>query len=250
MIAGKISKWAGVNPAGKDSLMRWILGAVGLAMLGAGAVRAVSVGGQPGIVVLITAGGVLILSPFVIDRLESVTAGTANVELRFTQKIVELGAPKAAAILGRTDLANLVQSYAFVRAELPIDRFGDARMYLQDLLVERSAAVAQSNKLDPREVRILLADGPAVVRVVAIGLMTGDHSLADGRSIAAAIGEPLSENEQYHALRLASQCWPRLPQQDRRMIHASVRTAEASRAIPLDSDRSLLADALLGLPVD
>jgi len=230
--------------------MKWILGGVGLTALGAGAVRAVWAGGQSGIVILIVAGAILTLSPFVIDRLESVAAGTASVEVRFTQKIAGLGAPKVAAVLGHTALADLAQSYAFAHAELPYDRFADARVYLQDLLVQRSAAVARTDKLNAREVRALLADGPAVIRVVAIGLMTGDPSLADGPSIAGAIGNSLSGNEQYHALLLARQCWPRLSKQERQTVRETVMAAESSGSIPLDTDRHQLADALLALPAD
>lgn len=68
----------------KDTWVKWILGGVGLALLAAGAVRAVAVGGQSGIVIAIIVRAPLIISPFVIDRLESVSAGTTSVEVRFT----------------------------------------------------------------------------------------------------------------------------------------------------------------------
>src|SRR5205814_1346910 len=97
----------------EDLRMKWILGAVGFVLLAAGAARAVATGGQSGIVIVITAGALLAISPFVIDRLESVSAGTASVEVRFTQKVIDLGAPKAAKILQRTALAELAESYSF-----------------------------------------------------------------------------------------------------------------------------------------
>jgi hypothetical protein len=188
-------------------------------------------------------------SPFVIDRLESVSAGTASVEVRFTQKVIDLGAPKVAKILQRTALADLAESYSFVHLELPDDRYHDARVYLQDLLVERAAATAQVEKLDAREVRALLADGSAVIRVLAVGLMSGDTSLADGPSIAAAIGSSQSKNEQYHALRLAERCWNRLPKPDRQAIRVVVEEAVSSGAIRPGNDRRPLAEAILGLPL-
>jgi hypothetical protein len=233
----------------KDANVKWILGGVGLALLAAGAARAVVVGSQSGIVIVVIAGGLLIISPFVIDRLESISAGTASVEVRFTQQVIDLGAPKTAKILRRTALADLAESYSFVHLELPDDRYHDARIYLQDLLVERAAAIAQTEKLDAREVRTLLKDGSAVIRVLALGLMSGDPSLADGASIAAAIGTSRSKNEQYHALRLAERCWTRLPKLDRQTIRVVLEGEVSNNAIPPESDRRQLADAVLKLPV-
>jgi len=230
--------------------MKWILGAGGLVLLVAGTVRAVMVGSQPGIAILIISGGVLALSPFLIDRLESVSAGSTSVEVRFTQQVTSLGAPKAADVLGHTTLPALIDSYSFVHQELPYDRFRDARVYLQDMLVERAAAVAQNQKLDSREIRTLFAEGSTVQRVLAIGLMTGDLSLADGASITAAIAKPDSGNEQYHGLRLAQRCWPRLNHTSRLMIRSAIEDAIASGAILADSDRRMLAEEVLALPVD
>lgn len=234
----------------KNTTVKWILGGVGLALLAVGAVRAVTAGGQSGIVVVIIVGALLVISPFVIDRLESVSAGTTSVEVRFTQKVIDLGAPKVAKVLQRTALADLAESYSFVHLELPDDRYHDARVYLQDLLVERAAATAQTEKLDAQEVRTLLSDGSAVIRVLAVGMMSGDPSLADGPSIAAAIGASQSKNEQYHALRLAERCWHRLPKLDRQTIRVVVEEEVSSGAIPPDGDRRLQADAILGLSLD
>jgi len=228
--------------------MKWLLGAVGLALLAAGTVRAILAGGQPGIITLIAAGGVLVLSPFVIDRLESVSAGTGTVEVRFSQQVIELGAPRTGKVLAQTGLAALADSYAFAHQELPPDMFPDARVYLQDLLVNRSVGTAQARKLDAREVRTMLREGSPVMRVLAVGLMIGDTSLADGASVAGAIAASRSANEQYHGLCLARQCWPGLGKSDRQLIRAAVENAVEEGAIPPDTDRRPLAEALLGLP--
>lgn len=60
----------------KNTRVKWIVGGVGLALLAVGAVRAVAAGGQSGIVIVIIAGALLIVSPFVIDRLESVSGSS------------------------------------------------------------------------------------------------------------------------------------------------------------------------------
>jgi hypothetical protein len=228
--------------------MKWFLGAAGLALLAAGAVRAVVTGGQPGIIILIISGGVLVLSPLIVDRLESVSAGATSVEVRFSQQVASAGAPKAAGLLAQTTLPALVESYALVHQELPYDTFPEARVYLQDLLVDRAAAVAQVQKLDSREVRLLFAEGSAVQRVLALGLMTGDPSLADGASIAATVASPRSGNEQYHGLRLAVACWSRLERADRLAIRGAIEDAIASGGMA-GSDRRELADQVMALPV-
>lgn len=227
--------------------MKWLLGALGLTLLAAGTVRAILAGSQPGIITLVVAGGVLVLSPFVIDRLESVSAGTGTVEVRFSQQVIELGAPKTGRVLAQTGLAALADLYAFAHQELPADRFPEARVYLQDLLVDRSAATARAQKLDAREVRTLLREGSPVMRVLAIGLMIGDTSLTDGASVAAAITDSQSANEQYQGLSLARQCWPRLPKTDRQVVRAAVENAVEEGMIPPGTDRRPLADALLSL---
>jgi hypothetical protein len=231
----------------KDAWMKWLLGLAGLIMLGIGTSLAVLAGGATAIMILVIAGGILALSPFLVDRLDSVSAGATSVEVRFTREVTDSGAPKTAGILGQTNLPELVQSYAFVHQELPYDRFRDARVYLQDLLVRRAAAIAQTHKLDAREIRTLFAEGPAVLRVLAIGLMTGDPSLADGTTIAAAISAPQSRNEQYHGLDLAQRCWPQLRRTDRQVIRAAVEDAVAQGGIPADSDRHTLVERVLSL---
>lgn len=199
---------------------------------------------------MIIVSGVLLVSPFVIDRLESVSAGTASVEVRFAQHVIDLGAAKTRKLLAQTGLDTLADSCAFAHRELPTDRFCEAQVYLQDLLVERARAVAQSRKLDAREVRMLFREGSMVIRVLTIGLMTGDTSRADGTSIAMAIGEPLSDNEQYHGLRLAQRCWAHLGQRDRQAISAASENAigDLSARRP-GGDRLTIAKALLDLPV-
>ena len=121
-------------------------------------------------------------------------------------------------------------------------------MYLQDLLVERAAAIAQTHKLDAREVRTLYADGSAMMRVLAVGLMTGDPSLADSATIVTAISAPLSGNEQFHGLDLALRSWPQLGQADRQVIHGAINGAVTGGSIPADGDRYALAERILSPP--
>jgi hypothetical protein len=224
---------------------QWAVGVVGVALLGVGVVRAVQAGSGTGNVTLLVVGAVLLLSPFFIDRIVGFSVSSTSIEVRLTQEISSLGAPGTAQILQRTALADFAESYAYIREELAGTRFDDARVYLQELLVQRSAAIARREKFKAAEVRKLFKNGSPIMRVLALGLMHGDQSLADGPTLTSAIAESRSANEQYHGLELAAQCWRGLDAPDRRAIHQAVTNS----GIPPGSDRRPLADAVLALPV-
>lgn len=85
-----------------------------------------------------------------------------------------------------------------------------------------------------------------MMRVLALGIMQGDPSLADGATIVSAISESRSANEQYQGLKLARLSWNTLSKADKQAIRAAI---EASPYIRPDPDRRLLATELLELPV-
>src|SRR5215467_8376263 len=89
-----------------------LLGVVGLALLAAAAARAIYISSGAGIVTLLIIGAVLLISPFVIARVERLSGNNAGSDLEFTREIAELGAPNLARILGQTDLARFAESYA------------------------------------------------------------------------------------------------------------------------------------------
>jgi hypothetical protein len=225
---------------------RFILGVIGLVVLAAGVIKVVSVSGAAAAIALLAAGVLLLSIPFVIDRLERFSVTTAGVEFRLTREISELGAGKTAAILERTDLAGFADSYALIHDELSDEKHKAAKTHLLDRLVERSASIARREKFEAGEVRKLFSGGTPMMRVLTLGLMEGDPSLADGPTILSAIVDFRSRNEQYHGLWLAQRCWRRLAHSERRAIQTAV--AEDT-GIPPDSDRRPLADAVLSLPL-
>ena len=89
-----------------------LLGAVGLALLAAAAARVIYTSSGAGIVTLLVIGAVLLISPFVIARVERLNANSAGFELPLTREIAELGAPNVARILDQTDLARFAEAYA------------------------------------------------------------------------------------------------------------------------------------------
>lgn len=222
----------------------WLLAISGAALTGAGAYKIVGTSGSSGVIAAVIAGSLLLVSPFVIHRVEQLSVTPSGLDMRFTKEIADLGAPKTARIIDRSDLAWYAQSYSFVHEELSDRSYLDAKTHLQDVLVERAAAVARRNKFDASEVRTLFRNAAPTMRVLALGLMQGDPSLADVPSIVDAIESPRSANEQYQGLKLALQSWPRLSAPCR----AAVRTAiEESPDIKAGSSRRKVADQILAL---
>ncbi len=225
---------------------RWLFGAIGIVLLAIGAIRVNAKASEGGVVALVVAGVVLLISPFIIDRLENLSVSGSGFEIRLSRTIVELGAPDTARVLESTGLAGFAESYALIYEELQLPSFQAAKIYLQDLLVERAAAIARRQKLKASEVRVLFREGSPMMRVLALGLMEGDPSLADGATIASAIIDSRSGNEQYHGLKLARTCWRQLSASERTTIRVGIAD---SPHIGADSDRRVVADEVLSLPV-
>jgi hypothetical protein len=247
MGVGSYCVWGYAGDAG--ALVRlaakWSASVVGIAMLAAGVIRSVQADSSAGNIALLIIGAGLLLSPFFIDRITGVSISPASFEIRLAREISDLGAPATAVVLERTDLAGFTQSYAYVHEALSDPRFRDARIHLQDLLVQHSAATAGREKFNANEVQRLFRDGSPIMRVLALGLMKGDRSLADSATIISAIGSPRSRNEQYQGLKLAELCWPSLPKTDQQAIHHAIR----SSGISAGSGRRRVADAVLDLQV-
>jgi hypothetical protein len=225
---------------------RLLIGAIGLGLLVVGAVKAVAVAGDAGAIALVVAGTLLVISPFIIGRVERLSVTTTGFELRLSREMSELGAPKTAQALEHSELARFAESYAFIHKELRDPKYRDAKIHLQDLLVERAAELAGREKMDAMEVRALFKNGSPMMRVLTLGLMQGDTSLADGATILSAIADSRSANEQFQGLKLALHCWHNLATSDRHAIRAAVAD---NPYIKPGTDRQSLADNLLALPV-
>ncbi|GAB3076336.1 hypothetical protein [Micromonospora schwarzwaldensis] len=219
---------------------------LGLASLVAGAHSVVVGRESTGATALITVGAVLLLSPLLLHRVERLRLGAEGVELSLSQEFVSLGAPEAALILGRSDVAKLSESYSFVSRELASDEFKAARTHLEDVLASRASAVAEREKFNAGEVRGAFLNAPKNLRVLLLGLMEGDISLVDGQTLIASLSAPLSANEQYHGLKLTIRCWHRLSDADKMAIMDELRK---NRDIAPETDRWPLLQTVLGLPL-
>ena len=78
---------------------RLLLGVIGLGLPAVGATKVSVAAGNAGATALIVAGALLIVSPFIIDRVEQFSVSGTGLEIRLTREIGALGAPKTAQIL-------------------------------------------------------------------------------------------------------------------------------------------------------
>jgi hypothetical protein len=220
--------------------LRAVIGVMGLALLIIAAVKFTQAKDNGGLIVLLIVGAILLVCPFVLQRIQRVSVGTTQVDLWLTTQVADRGAPGAAAIMERTQLGRFAESYAFVHDELDGD-YLPARMHLQDTLVLHAASVARQEKFEAREVRRLFRDGSMVMRVLVLGLMQGDISLADSDTILSAINQGRSRNEQFQAMVLAQKYWKRMSTGEQTEIRWAIEQANFEPG----SDRQRKAAELL-----
>lgn len=226
-------------------LKMWLVAMAGLGLVVLVCVQAVRHDESDALTSLALVGAALLVIPLVYDRLESVKVSATTVELKLTKAIVELGAPKTAVLLEGSGITGMVESYEFVRRELADPAFLNARIHLQDALVDRAAALSRTTKLDENEVRRVFHNGSPLLRVLVLGLIEGDTSLADTTVIVSAISSSRTANEQFHGLKLAQLVWRALSAGDRAVILAA---ADADPRITQDADRKAVIDELRATP--
>ena len=203
--------------------LRAVVGVMGLALLVVAAIKYAQDKNNDGLIVLLIVGAILLICPFFLQRAQRTPVSTTPVDLWLATQVSDRGAPETAAILQRTQLGSFAESYALVQDELSGDYF-PARMHLQGTLVLRAASVARQEKFDAR-VRRLFANGSMVMRVVVLGLMQGDISLADSDTILSAIREGRSRGEQFQAMVLAQQCWKKMSSSEQTEIRWGIDQA-------------------------
>jgi hypothetical protein len=223
----------------------WLAGLAGLSLVVLVCVQAVRKDQSDALVALALVGAALLVIPLLYQRLESLKVSPTAVELTLSKAIVELGAPKVAQLLEQSGLTGMVESYEFVRRELADPSYMNARIRLQDALVDQAASLSRTQKLDPKEVQRIFREGSPLLRVLTLGLMEGDPSLADASVVVSAIATSRTANEQYHGLVLAKLLWRNLPAGDRAAVLAA---ADADPRIAQDTDRKAAVEKLRATP--
>lgn len=214
---------------------------VGVALLGLAARQSLNASGDSSVAVLVIAGALLVICPFVLLRIEKIALSKEGFELTLTKSIAETGAPDTARRIESSGLAKYAEYYSFVHEDLSPPEYKNAKIYLQDKLVARAAALARCQKFDAAEVQKLFKNGTPLFRVLVLGLMKGDPSLVDGSTIESAVIESRTANEQYHGLQLADSNWTMLLPTAR---HRIVKFAVDDPRITPHSDRYPLTQKL------
>lgn len=204
----------------------WLVALGGAALVAVAADEIVGGEGDGGASWLLLAGGILAVGPIVFDRLTRHSVEPAGLRFDLSLEIESLGARDTAVRVDRWGggLAEAAHSYASAHTVLAGEDVRDARIRLQDHFVEAAAASALVQQYDAAEVRRLFQDGPPVVRVLVLGLMLGDPSLADVETIVSAVTDSRTANEQYQGLRLAERIGRRLPRDDRRRLRKAIES--------------------------
>ena len=112
----------------------------------------------------------------VISRIEQLSVTTSGLDMGLSRDIADAG-PQGRPHPGPYRLRWYAQSCSFIHEELGAEALPGAKMHLQDLLVERAAAVSCREKFDASEVRTLYRNAAPIIRVLILGLTQGDPSL-------------------------------------------------------------------------
>lgn len=231
--------------------MRWprrwpriAAGVLGATTLVAGAV--VAFAGSPGAAaVMVAVGAALFAMAFLGQRVDELTFGATGVTMKLSRDIHAAAGPAAARKVADSELGEFASAYALVQDELDgHDQFYDARLHLQDLLVTKAAASARRVRMKPDEVRAMFRDGSPIVRVLSLGLMQGDPSLADFECVLSAVAEPRTANEQFQGLRLVKLLFPRLTREQQQRVLDAIR---CDSEIPSSRDRRAVAEEIARL---
>jgi hypothetical protein len=210
----------GPRPSGLVKAWTWAVALGGAALLAVAASELIGGDADAGVPWLVLAGGFLVVGPIFFDRLTRLSVGPDGFRFDLSLQIARLDARDTAVRIDRWGggLAEAAATYASAHTLLAGDEMRAARIRVQDHFVATAAASALVQQYDAAEVR----RGPPVVRVLVLGLMQGDPSLADAATIESAITESRTANEQYHGLRLAEQVGRRLPPEDRRRLRQAI----------------------------
>ena len=234
------------RPSGLVKAWIWIVALGGAALLVVAASELIGGDADAGVPWLVLAGGFLVVGPIILPRLTRLSVGADGFTFDLSEQVASLDAPDTARRIDRWGggLAEATAAYASAHTLLTGDDMRAARIRVQDHFVDTAAASALVQQYDAAEVRRLFRDGPPVVRVLVLGLMLGDPSLADAATIESAITESRTANEQYHGLRLAEQVGRRLPPEDRRRLRQAI---EREPILDGHARTQLRAEVLVGL---
>lgn len=243
--AGRRAPWLPTAPKVLDVVARAACLLAGFALVVSGVVGLFARVNSGALIAVLIAGGLLLLTPTVVDRLESLGVGPDGVRMSLLKQVAATGARRGAEALHRLGLGSEIDTYARIYTELSGDSYREIRARVLDRIVEQVAGASAVEKFDQQEVRSMFEQGTPVMRVLALGLMEGDLSLVDGDVLLEGVSRSLTGNEQYHALKLTLRAWDRLAPPVRQALKAAI-----AHSVHVESGqgRRALAEQILALP--
>jgi hypothetical protein len=199
-----------------DRAPRWVQALVavfGMALATSGAVAVFVTNNSAGSGSLVVAGAAVLLLALMVNRLQSFEGGGLRVELA-EAAVSRLAAAEVAEQDGRMPEAELLRSQAslFISAAEPIaseyeqlrrERPGswDRTLKLEQLVSR--APLLEASYPNAAALEELFDTGREGNRITAIAIMEVNPSVASSRVCAEAVRSPMSNFEQFHALKVA-----------------------------------------------
>jgi hypothetical protein len=234
----------------------WIVGALGLAMLGAGVLVLFTTDHDARSAFLLTLGVALVLIAVLRGRvqLEGFEILGAKVRVReVVKRRLELAGSSGRA--GDDDgaalhqqalvLQKLVGLYGLYEHIRRVEPPGPRRTAALDRLAARMQEAGGEADFDPAEVIGWFHDGTDALRVVALNLMLANEDYRDFVAVLETVDKPHSLFEQFYGLQLGEAMVPELDQQDRRLLSDAIARARRKRRFRRDPSLPVLSRRIL-----
>jgi hypothetical protein len=240
--------------AALDPVLRWILGVLGAGSFGAGVLAVFRTDNGTGSGVLLAFGGVVFVLALLGDRVETLEVGGSKLRLRaaaaekfaLAEESERYGDTEAAAQL-RVEAQALLEAAGHIASEYRLARqlpAGLKRTRLLEGVLERARVLAAEREFDPVEVRRWLREGTDEERVTALAMMQSKAELRDFDGAVAALADPRSAFEQYHAMVLAELMVDSLDAAQRSILAEALRSVRNLR-FGAGTDRWRLSERIL-----
>ena len=225
------------------------IAALGVALIGTGAVAVFVVKNGTGAAALLAAGVALLALVILRERIETLRWGDLELTLRRQAEVagaqgdheLERGLRAAADTLANR-AAPIAGSYESLRGSM---RAGPERTAAMEAEIARAREDARAQSFTGEEVIELFRNGTDGERIYALGIMQEHPDLATFDSVLDAVRSPRSPFEQYHSLLVADRVVPRLTAAEKKALEIALRQQLESRRLRRDSDRVSVANRIL-----
>lgn len=199
--------------------LRLVLGTLGAVSIGAGVTAVFVTVNGTGTAVLLALGGILLALAVLGDRIRLRAEGSA---------LLKTAGP-------------IASEYRILRGSMPV---GKERTAALDRLVERARKLADKRRYEPAEVSSWLRGNSEGKRIMALAMMEAKPELRDFEAVLAAVRDPSSAFEHYHAMRVAKCMIADLDADQRRQLSEVIKGTRSQLFGP-EASRWRLSDRML-----